>query len=73
MMQHMGFEYSVLQTANPTGWKWVILLDEKRTKVGHAFSRASAVSFAEFAIKKLARKNRVPNAAARPMPAEVDG
>jgi len=69
----MGFEYSIVQTASPTGWKWAIRLDEKRTKAGSAFSRASAISFAEFAIKKLARKNRGPNAAARPVPAEVDG
>jgi predicted RNase H-like HicB family nuclease len=51
-MDYKGFEYSVVQTANPTGWKWVVRLDEMRTKVGTAYSRASAVRFAELAIQK---------------------
>jgi hypothetical protein len=48
-------EYSVVQTANPTGWKWTVQLDETRTKVGSAFSRASAILFAERTIEKAAR------------------
>jgi hypothetical protein len=51
-MEHKGFEYSVVQTANPTGWKRIIRVDGKRTKVGSAFSRALAINFAEQAIEK---------------------
>jgi hypothetical protein len=58
-MEHKGFEYSVVQTANPTGWKWTIQLDEKRTKVGSTFSRASAINFAKQAIEKAAKQKRL--------------
>jgi hypothetical protein len=51
-VEYRGFEYNVVQTANPTGWKWVISLDEIRTKAGTAYNRASAVRFAELAITK---------------------
>jgi len=58
-MEHKGFEYSVVQTANPTGWKWTIRLDEKRTKVGSTFSRAFAINFAKQAIEKAAKQKRL--------------
>ena len=56
-MEYRGFEYTVVQTANPTGWKWTVKLDESRTKTGRAFSRASAIKFAEHVIMKTAKKN----------------
>ena len=60
-MEYKGFEYSVLQTANPTGWKCAIRLDERRFKVGSAFSRASAVTFTHQAIEKHLKKSRGRN------------
>ena len=51
-MEYKGVEYEVVQTANPTGWKWVIRLDEIHTKAGTAYNRSSAVRFAELAITK---------------------
>ena len=47
----------VVQTANPTGWKWVIRLDEIHTKAGTAYNRSSAVRFAELAIDKHLKRN----------------
>lgn len=51
-MNYKGIEYSVLRTANPTGWKWTVFLDETRTRSGSAHSRAYAVLEAEYAIDK---------------------
>jgi hypothetical protein len=59
-MEYKGFEYSVVQTATPTEWKWTVRLDETRTKIGSAFSRASAINFAEHTIDKAAKKLRLP-------------
>jgi hypothetical protein len=55
-MKYKGYEYTVVQTANPTGWKWTVQLDETRTKIGSAFSRASAITFAEQTIEKAVKK-----------------
>jgi hypothetical protein len=46
-MDYRGIEYTVVQTANPTGWKWTISIDAKRTKTGSGFNRAGAVRRAE--------------------------
>jgi len=54
-MEYKGFEYSVVQTVNPTGWKWTVRLDETRAKIGSAFSRPSAINFAEHTIDKAAK------------------
>ena len=51
-MDYKGIEYSIVQTANPTGWKWIVLLDATRTRTGIAHSRAHAVLDAERAIDK---------------------
>ena len=56
-MEYKGVEYKVVQTANPTGWKWVIRLDEIHTKAGTAYNRSSAVRFAELAIDKHLKRN----------------
>jgi flavin-dependent dehydrogenase len=44
---YKGIEYKVVQTANPTGWKWIVTLDEQHFRVGTGFSRASAITFAK--------------------------
>jgi hypothetical protein len=56
-MEYKGFKYTVVQTANPTGWKWTVWLDERRSKMGNAFSRASAITFAQHAIEKIIKKS----------------
>jgi hypothetical protein len=56
-MEYKGIRYDVLQTANPTGWKWTVWLDERRTKTGVCFSRATAIIFAEHAIEKIMKRS----------------
>ncbi len=51
-MEYKGVEYSVVQTANPTGWKWTAFLDATRTRTGVAHSRAHAILDAKRAIEK---------------------
>jgi hypothetical protein len=51
-VEHKGIQYQVVQTANPTGFKWTVHLDENRTKTGLSYSRASAISNAVRAIDK---------------------
>jgi hypothetical protein len=51
-MEYQGFEYTVVQTANPTGWKWTVRLTNNRTRSGIAFSRVSAIKLAQHAIEK---------------------
>ena len=46
-MEHRGMKYTVVQTANPTGWKWTVSIDGKRTKNGSSFRRIMAVHAAE--------------------------
>jgi hypothetical protein len=49
-VDHKGIEYSIVQTTNPTGWKWTVFLDATRMRTGTADSRANAVLDAERAI-----------------------
>jgi hypothetical protein len=51
-MEHKGVQYQVVQTANPTGWKWTVQLAEGRTKTGVSFSRGHAIFYAINAIDR---------------------
>jgi hypothetical protein len=62
-MEYKGFKYTVVQTANPTGWKWTVWLDERRTKTGTAFSRALAMTFAQQAIERIIKRSGRPGGA----------
>jgi hypothetical protein len=50
-MQHKGVQYQVVETANPSGWKWTVELDEGRTKTGVSCSRGHAALYAINAIE----------------------
>jgi hypothetical protein len=52
-VDYKEIEYSVVQTANPAGWKWTVFLDATRTRTGIAHSRADAVLDAERAIDRV--------------------
>lgn len=52
-MEHKGIEYEVFQTANPTGWKWIVRLVAGRKKSGISFSRPMAITSAKHAIEKV--------------------
>jgi hypothetical protein len=54
-MEYKGIEYTVVQTASPTGWKWTVLVDATRRKTGDVYSRATAVSTAEHVIDKIVK------------------
>jgi hypothetical protein len=51
-MEYKGIAIQVVQTANPTGFKWTVQLDAKRMRTGEAYSRIAAVFNAERAIDK---------------------
>jgi hypothetical protein len=51
-VEYRGIQYEVVQTANPTGWKWTVQLDGGRTKTGLSISREYAIFDATNAIEK---------------------
>jgi hypothetical protein len=42
-MDHKGVRYEILQTANPTGWKWFVYLPNGKTKTGVSHSKGTAL------------------------------
>jgi len=51
-MEYKGIQYQVVQTANPTGWKWTVQLDGGHIKTGVSFLREYAIYDATNAIEK---------------------
>jgi hypothetical protein len=51
-MKHRDIEFSVVQTACPTGWKWTVYFDVNRTKTGASHSRISAIIDAHWRIDR---------------------
>jgi hypothetical protein len=51
-MEYKGIQIQVVQTANPTGFKWTVQLDGKRIRTGESSSRVEAIFSAERAIDK---------------------
>jgi hypothetical protein len=49
-MEHKGIKYQVVQTANPTGWRWTVQLADNRTKTGTSYSKGNAIFRAVAAI-----------------------
>ncbi|HYI96777.1 MAG TPA: hypothetical protein VEX68_24765 [Bryobacteraceae bacterium] len=54
-MKYRGVEYQVVQTANPTGWKWTVLITGRRPRIGEGYNRSAAIAFAQRAIDELLR------------------
>jgi hypothetical protein len=54
-MEYRSIQYQVVQTANPTGFKWTVHLDAGRTRSGESYSMKSAILDAERAIDKALR------------------
>ena len=54
-MEHQGIQYTVVQTINPSGWKWSFERDGRSPKTGIAFDRAEAITAAQRAIGQLLR------------------
>jgi hypothetical protein len=55
MVEHKGFQYEVIETANPVGWKWTVQLADGRTITGVSSSRGHAIFYAINAIDKVLR------------------
>jgi hypothetical protein len=54
-MEHKGIHYTVVQTANPTGWRWTVdLVPPLKSRTGEALLRADAVRKALAVINNLA-------------------
>jgi hypothetical protein len=44
-MEHKGTTYTIVQTANPTGWRWTVeLAPPRRNRTGEARSRKAALA-----------------------------
>jgi hypothetical protein len=46
-MEYRGVEFTVVQTANPTGWKWTVHLGDGKEKNGECDTRAAGIRFAQ--------------------------
>jgi hypothetical protein len=42
-MEHKGVEYSVVQTTNPVGWRWIVYLPGRPPKTGTSPNREIAL------------------------------
>ena len=42
-MEHKGIQFQVVQTANPTGFRWTVNLNENKNRTGVSFSRGDAI------------------------------
>jgi hypothetical protein len=52
-MEHKGIEYTVVQMADGTGWRWEIAFGPDKSKSGVTpISRASAIKLAEYWIDR---------------------
>ena len=51
-MEHKGIQFSVVQTANPTGFRWSVQLDATRTRSGVSYSMKAAILDAQRKIDK---------------------
>jgi hypothetical protein len=58
-MQYKGLEYRIVQTANPSGWKWTIFLDATRTRTGTSHTKANAVLEVEIAIDRAIKRHQI--------------
>ncbi|MDH6263426.1 hypothetical protein M2427_007380 [Bradyrhizobium sp. BR13661] len=57
-MQCQGIEYTIVQTANPFGWKWSFEREGHPLKTGISYNRAEAILAAEWAIKQALKEKR---------------
>jgi hypothetical protein len=57
-MEHQGIEYTVVRTANPSGWKWSFQREGRLPKTGIAYDRIEAVRAAELAINRNLNERR---------------
>ena len=58
-MEHKGVEYTVVQLAGGTGWKWEVRFGDGKNKSGVTpESRAFAIKLAEYEIDRVIKDNK---------------
>jgi hypothetical protein len=58
-MEHKGVEYTVVQMADGTGWRWKVRFGGGKTKSGVTpLSRAFAIKLAEFEIDRVVKDRK---------------
>jgi len=57
-MEHKGIQYQIVQTANPTGYKWLVHLDANRIRIGQSYSMKSAIQDAQKKIDRDLREKK---------------
>jgi hypothetical protein len=58
MAEYRGVQYQIVQTANPTGFKWIVHLDATRTRTGTAHPMRAAIIDARWKIDKVLRAKK---------------
>jgi hypothetical protein len=62
-MEHRSFQYQVVQTANPTGFRWTVKLDSNRIRTGTSSSKGNAIFRAVCLINTVIAKAKIPDTA----------
>jgi hypothetical protein len=58
-MEHKGVEYTVVQMAGGTGWRWEVQFDGGKTKSGVTpLSRVAAIKMAEYEIDRVIKDDK---------------
>ena len=58
-MEYKGVEYTVVQMADDTGWRWEVRFGGGKTKSGVTpLSRAAAIQVAEYEIDRVIKGNK---------------
>jgi hypothetical protein len=57
-MEYRGIQYTVVQTANPTGFKWTAHLDGGRIRTAQSFTRKAAIVDAERKIDRALKEKK---------------
>jgi hypothetical protein len=42
-MEHRGKEFQVVQTANPSGWRWMVQVNTSMSRTGTSYSKGNAI------------------------------
>jgi hypothetical protein len=58
IMHHQGIEYTIVQTANPFGWRWSFDREGRSPKTGISYDRVEAILAAEGAINQALKEKR---------------
>jgi hypothetical protein len=57
-MEYRGIQYQVVQTANPTGFKWTVDLGDGRIRTGQSFAMKAAIVDAERKIDRALKEKK---------------